>query len=178
MHKIPQFIKQNITNVKKCLEINIGERRGITDYIDFLKKDDFINYNVIYGEDSAKRFFISVLYNNTNTVTDENIKNQDHNIMTIFQRYTNEPYFFVSCGNTFIHNHDVQTYKFNNIDNKPMPTQFEHFFNLINNGQVTVTYNVNKLYNLDDEYFNIEKTLYYELYTANTSTELEPVIGL
>lgn len=169
MNKIPKFLQKNIKNINKCLEINIGERRGITDYIDFLKKDDFINnYNVIYGRDYAKRFFISVLYNEVNINTKEHDENKEtkqekEEIMTLFQRYTNEPYFFVSCGNTFIHKSDVRIHNFYNTD-KPIPKQFEYFFNLINNEQISITYNINDLYDLDDAYFDTNKTSYYELY--------------
>ena len=41
MDRIPKFIQKNIQNLNKCLEINIGQRRGVTDYIDFLKKKRF-----------------------------------------------------------------------------------------------------------------------------------------
>ena len=86
--------------------------------------------------------------------------------MTLFQRYTNEPYFFVSCGHTFIHRNDVQSHNFSNTD-KPIPKQFEDFFNLINNEQISITYNINDLYDLDDTYFDIDKTIHYELYNKN-----------
>lgn len=163
MNRIPQFIQKNIQNINKCLEINIGGRRGSTGYIDYLQKEDFINnHNIIYGYDNASRFFISLLYRKI-SLDNINKKYEDHNIMTLFQRYTNEPSFFVSCGDTFIHKSDVQTYNFSNTDN-PMPTQFDHFFNLINNKQISITYNINDVYNLYDEYFDRKKTNYYELY--------------
>jgi hypothetical protein len=82
--------------------------------------------------------------------------------MTLFQRYTNEPFFLVSCGDTFIHKNDVQTHNF--YKDKPIPEQFEHFFNLINTKQISITYNINDMYNLDDEYFDREKTICYEAY--------------
>jgi hypothetical protein len=168
MNRIPQFIQKNIKNLNKCLEINIGERRGITDYIDFLKKDDFLNnYNVIYGEDYAKRFFISVLYKEVFEKKEMKEKEEKYyNIMTLFQRYTNQPYFFVSCGHTFIYRHDVQYHNFSNTDN-PIPKQFEDFFNLINNEQISITYNINDLYDLDDAYFDRDKIIHYELYNKN-----------
>jgi hypothetical protein len=160
------------------LEINIGEKMGMTGYIDFLTKGDFTNnnnnnYNVVYGRDVTKRFFISVLYkdipnNIPNNIKDEDEdKDKDHNIMTLFQRYTNEPYFFVSCADTFIWKGDIQMHNFYNNDyhiDKYVPRQFTDFFTLINNGKINITYNANTLYELDDEYFNREKTVSYKLF--------------
>ena len=171
MLKIPQFIAKNIRNVSKCLQVDIGQKMGITDYIDFLTKEDFTNNtNVIYGRDNADRFFISALYKNItqdilNGNNESNIK--EHNIMTLFQRYSNEPYFFVSCGDTFIWKGDIQTHNFYTKDcnnNKPFPEQYANFFTLINDRELNITYNINNLYDLDDEYFNREKTVSYKLF--------------
>ena len=167
MYKIPTFITKNIVNLNKCLEINIGGRKGSTGYIDYLKKEDFTNnYNIVYGYDNATRFFISLLYRKV-IDGNENNKFDNYNIMTLFQRYTDDATFFVSCGDTFIHKNNVQTYRFNNMNNNtdnPMPEQFEHFFKLINNKQINISINVNDFYKLDDDYFNQEKILDYEVY--------------
>ena len=171
MLKIPQFIAKHIKDVSKYLQVDIGQRQGITDYIDFLTKEDFLNNtNVIYGFDNANRFFISVLFKNItqDNLNDKNESNtKEYNIMTLFQRYSNEPYFFVSCGDTFIWKGDVISYHFLKKDrniNIPLPNQYANFFRLINDGELNITYNVNKKYKLDDEYFNCEKTLCYKLF--------------
>jgi len=157
MPSIPPFIRYYIRNADNCVEINIGERRGFTDYIDFLKKEDFPNnVNVIYGRDNANRFFISVLYK---IITLDKLDNDNDNdpyiqnyyIMTLFQRYTNEPYFIVSCGGTFVNTNDVKTHTFNNINNRPLPDQFALFFALINDGEFVISDNIHffiKTYNV------------------------------
>ena len=148
--------------------MKIDERFCVNGYIDFLRKDDFANHNVIYGKDNTNRFFISVLYKQ---IRGPNYT-RDYNIMTLFQRYANEPYYFISCGDTFIYKGDIQTHHFlqNNIEN-PLPTQFQRFFQLINNTEIQIKYNVNKLYNLDDEYYDREKGLYYMLYVPEINTK-------
>jgi len=171
MLKIPHFIQKNIHNIHKCVKVDIGSKLGPTNYIDFLTKEDFINNGnrrVIYGEDVNKRFFISVLYKqifpeiNNKDIQKTNLQYKDHNIMTLFQRYTNEPSFFVSCGDTFIWKGDIKTHNFCNSVNV-IPEQFTNFFTLINNGELNITYNINDLYNLEDEYFDREKTIHYKL---------------
>ena len=175
MLKIPQFIAKHIKDISKCTQVDIGERQGITDYIDFLTKDDFVNNtNVIYGRDNADRFFISALFknitqDNLNDKNESNTKPQskEHNIMTLFQRYSNEQYFFVSCGDTFIWKGDIKPHHFLTKDcnaNIPLPNQYANFFTLINDGELKITYNVNKKYKLDDEYFDREKTICYKLF--------------
>lgn len=162
---IPNFIKKNIKSINKCLEVKIGDRFGMTGYVDFLQKEDFVNHNVIFGKDIVNRFFISVLYKDITNTGHPKTYHDDYKIMTIFQRYTNDNHFFVSCGDTFIYKGDTQTHNFlqNDID-KPIPVQFKHFFHLINDKEISITYNINKLYRLDDEYFNMEKTRHYALY--------------
>jgi hypothetical protein len=138
------------------MKVDIGNRRGMTEYIDFLNINDFIihnqmnsdtdsghEYNVtnkkascIYGDDIYNRFFISILYQ------DEDDK---VGIMTIFQRYTDDLYYFVSCGNTFFFHSDVHTANFNN-ELHNLDDQFIYFFNLINNSITTITKNI---YNSD-----------------------------
>ena len=102
---------------------------------------------------------------NTNINTDAN-ENANNSIMTLFQRYSNEPFLFFSCSDTFIMKGDIQTHNFNT--SKPIPSQFEHFFHLINNKEVNITYNINNQYKLDDDYWDREKTNCYKLfYTTN-----------
>jgi hypothetical protein len=79
-------------NLDKIPLVDIGERTGWTDYIDFLNMEDFLtkegHNNVIRGVDKYKRPFISFLYK---TVKDG--EEFDYNIVTIFQRYTDDNFW-------------------------------------------------------------------------------------
>jgi hypothetical protein len=83
------FKKENLDMIPI---VDIRDRAGMTDYIDFLNNDDFtLNFcnnekervNVIRGIDKYNRPFISFLYK---TIKDE--IEYDYNIVTIFQRYS------------------------------------------------------------------------------------------
>ena len=76
-----------ICNIKKI---------GHGDYIDFLNITNFKNTNIIRGIDKYKRPFISFLYN------------QEKNIITtLFQRYTEDKYRWVSGGRTPLYGNTI-----------------------------------------------------------------------
>ena len=99
---------------------NIGNRIGATGYIDFIKPNDFPeNCNLMYGVDIYNRNFLTYNYK------DEHGK--DH-VMTLFQRYSDQPYFFVNCCNSLANSY-VRTSNFkNNIINE----YHKYMFTLIN----------------------------------------------
>jgi hypothetical protein len=127
---IPYFLKEYLKNpsMKEC---NVHTRMGSTDYIDYITENDFkiSNTNAIYGYDCASRFFISVLYK----IQDGN-KDDFPRIMTVFQRYTNEEHFYVSCSDIFKFC-DIQTCNFSTGN---VPNSFLYFFELIKNGNVSI----------------------------------------
>ena len=130
LHKHINFNSKFILNSKNII---IGERFGLTGYIDFFRKSDFINdsykTNIIYGYDNTKRFFISILYK------DE--LNDSEKIVTFFQRYTNQTNFYVSCQNTFIWECWCATYVFTNNHYDRLEECYQILFTLINNGVAT-----------------------------------------
>jgi len=155
---IPPHIKIHINKDIDIFKIDIKNRSGDTGYIDFITKEDFpTGSNVVYGYDKFNRFFLSVLYCETK-------QPEHHHIMTIYERYSNDPHLIVSAGYKFIEN-VVATW---NLRSDTMDPQITNFFKLINNETVDVEYFDNndltyksiqyKLYdnhNDEDEYVNI-----------------------
>lgn len=74
-------------------EIDIKDRKGWTDYIDFININDFNNSNLIRGIDIFNRPFISILYTINN--------NPNPKILTIFQRYSDYKNKYAAGGNHF-----------------------------------------------------------------------------
>ena len=107
LHKYINFNSKFMLNSK---HIDIGQKCGMTGYIDFIEPSDFINENyktnIIYGYDDTYRFFISLLY--TDQLTNKT------KIVTFFQRYNGDSRFYVSCQNTFIYSSDCATCYFTN----------------------------------------------------------------
>ena len=128
LHKFIDYNKFIINAVN----LDLGDKFGFTGYIDFISKKNFINdnykTNILFGYDSANRFFISILYDIS---TVDNIK-KEYNIVTFFQRYTENIYGYVSCQKTFIYESYVQTHNFQY--NKNLGDQYEVLFDLLNNG--------------------------------------------
>jgi len=130
---IPTCISNQIGNVN-MVRVDIGNTKGRTHYIDFITKNHFPKgYSIIYGYDIYGRFFISALY----TESPENQTNQENqeSVMTLFQRYTDNANFFVTCGNTFFIGSDVRTWHTNNTNN--MDVQINNFFKMIRTGKTT-----------------------------------------
>jgi len=111
---------------------------GITGYIDYIILQNFIDHNtpIIYGIDSANRFFISLLFNKKNLDT-ENVS--EKNIITFFQRYTGEDHFFVSCQTGFENYNSCITANFNNFD-KELDNEYNILFKLLNEGSTIETF--------------------------------------
>ena len=105
---------------------NIGNKVGMTEYIDFISSTDFPEKcNLMYGVDCYSRFFLT-----------HNYKDKDNNncVMTLFQRYTDETDFFVNCSDTF-NNVGVKTSKFSL---GRINEYHQHMFDLINNESIEV----------------------------------------
>ena len=126
---IPECLKMYITNQSNLKSIFIGKRYGPTDYIDFINVRDFESRqsSVVYGYDCFQRFFISVLYTSL-TEPDKPKK-----IMTLFQRFTSNKSFFVTCGSTFLFESDVKIFEATSHGIDP---QIKDFFELINKSSV------------------------------------------
>uniref|UniRef100_A0A6C0ECJ1 Uncharacterized protein n=1 Tax=viral metagenome TaxID=1070528 RepID=A0A6C0ECJ1_9ZZZZ len=69
--------------------VYVINKYGWGDYIDFINISNFNNVNIIRGIDKWKRPFISFLYDKQNRI-----------VTTIFQRYTEDKYRWVSGGPT------------------------------------------------------------------------------
>ena len=128
---IHKYINFNSTFMLNSQHIDIGDKCGMTGYIDFIKSSDFINQNyktnIIYGYDDMSRFFISILYNDQLT--------NKTKIVTFFQRYTEDLRYYVSCQNTFIYSTHCATCRFTNNDSKKNLTEiYEILFKLMNEG--------------------------------------------
>jgi len=133
--ELPSFILNQIINKDNLTPINVNKRYGSTGYIDYIINEDFINNSdIIWGIDNAQRYFLSINYNSyINGVFNEN------NIMTIFQRYTDQKRLWVTCGKVFCNEAVV----FNFIENELNHTFnniFGLFFEIINNGKITTEY--------------------------------------
>jgi hypothetical protein len=66
--------------------LDIGCRRGGTDYIDFVKVSDMSD-RLMWGYDIHKRFFLSVRYR---------VNDGDMKVTTVFQRYSDDDRTFVN----------------------------------------------------------------------------------
>lgn len=128
LHKFIDFNKFIIN----AINLDLGDKIGFTGYIDFISKKNFINdnykTNILFGIDKANRFFISILYD----ISSLDNKIKENNIVTFFQRYTENKYGFVSCQKTFIYESYVQTHNFQYNNN--LGDQYIVLFDLLNNG--------------------------------------------
>jgi len=122
---IPSFISNYLTKPSKARYVDVNTRVGHTGYIDFIEKSDFVDTNIIYGYDSYDRFFMSILY----------LKNGNPQIMTLFQRFQEDPLKFVTCSQTI--SGVVDAHRF---DDRPLPDEYVHFFDLINNSTLYIEY--------------------------------------
>lgn len=129
------YLYNNIFNMKY---INIGNRCGATGYIDFLRYNDFVDNesNVIGGYDKYNRFFMSILYDKI----DLNKGILKNNITTIFQRYSDDMFFYVSCNNSLC---DLYT-SVNTINLKTLMVNdyYELLFDLLGYGKIEINDNL------------------------------------
>jgi len=88
------FIKElNEDIILNLRYLNIKNKISYNGYIDFIEKKDFdkLNTNIVYGYDMHDRFFLSFLFY---TKYKERVY---FKILTIFQRYSNDENFYISC---------------------------------------------------------------------------------
>lgn len=127
LHK---YINFNSTFMLNSQHIDLGEKFGITGYIDFIEISYFINANyntnIIYGYDNISRFFISILY--IDQLTNKT------KIVTFFQRYTSDSRYYVSSQSTFIYSSYCATFCFTNDFKNKLTEIYEILFKLINEG--------------------------------------------
>jgi hypothetical protein len=72
--------------------LNIGNRTGITGYLDFIKKTE-ISENVVKGKDCFNREFI--VFKSTITYNDGS---KIETFTILFQRYQNDKFVWMTCG--------------------------------------------------------------------------------
>jgi hypothetical protein len=85
---IEQGYPENLLNIIDCEKfyncpvLDLGDNVGGTCYIDFIKKEDFMNKNssILRGHDMYNRPFVSFLYKIGN----------NHKVVTFFRRYSDE----------------------------------------------------------------------------------------
>jgi len=99
MNKI--YIQQSLQNIMdyNCKILDVRERFGHTNYIDFIKQSE-VTENIMKGIDDHERPFIVfkaefVYNNNKNTKI---IKKTFHTFTTFFQRYTDNKLLWHTCG--------------------------------------------------------------------------------
>jgi hypothetical protein len=97
MHKI--YIQQSLQNIMdyNCKILDIKDRFGNTNYIDFIKQSE-VTENIMKGVDDNERPFIvfkaELVYNTNNT----NTKIIKKTFTTFFQRYTDNKLLWHTCG--------------------------------------------------------------------------------
>ena len=97
MHKI--YIQQSLQNIMdyNCKILDISDRFGDTNYIDFIKQSE-VTENIMKGVDDNERPFIvfkaELVYNTNNT----NTKIIKKTFTTFFQRYTDNKLLWHTCG--------------------------------------------------------------------------------
>ena len=132
----PHFILDNIIDEKLFLlkEMCIDGELGATGYIDFINYKYFDGNNIAYGHDRYNRFFISILY-------DIDSFKSKNNVITLFQRYSYNEYFYVTGGDDL--SIGEQTYDFKNY--KICNQVIKDFFDLINKNEIEIMkYNYEK----------------------------------
>lgn len=88
------FNKNLITQSFDSIPIlNIGEKRGWTDYIDFINLDDMKNNSLMKGKDHFGRPFFCIKLNAKYVGSDPNLIGSNNGVVgTIFKRYTDDNY--------------------------------------------------------------------------------------
>jgi len=161
---LPYFITNKIKPeiLKNIPKVNLIEH-FFTDYIDYINKYDFIKAksDIIWGYDNYRRFFISIIFNKNYNDIDRT------EVMTIFQKYTNDKYYWVSCQKTF-NKRGVCNFNFKNCFNSE-DNVFYMFFEIINNkiifslyDDMKVSYELLSQYNLKMKYILIIQRAFRE----------------
>jgi hypothetical protein len=79
----------NFTSINNLPVLDLGERVGDTQYIDFIKWDE-VTSSAMTGIDILNRPFVVVKFKIDNETSPY--------MQTFFQRYTNEPQLWMGCG--------------------------------------------------------------------------------
>ena len=70
--------------------MDVGDKNGSTDYIDYIKPTD-LSYPIMIGYDKFNRFFIALRY----------IQNENIRVVSFFQRYSDNKTYFAQGGKLF-----------------------------------------------------------------------------
>jgi hypothetical protein len=115
-------------NLKNIPELDIGNRVGYTDYIDFIKAED-MKFPIMKGVDCFRRPFLAIKVNVKYVGSDEELKKERYDLVgTIFQRYTDDKYSwaFGTCYhlNMLFWDSRIRDYDYKNIE-----TRLQKLFN-------------------------------------------------
>jgi hypothetical protein len=141
------FINFGSEFILNSQNIELGDKYGMTGYIDFIRQKHFINEhfktNIVYGYDASNRFFISILY--------YDVLVGKYKIITVFQRYSLDPTFFVSCQNTFIVSSFCATIRLTNPADvhQNVSEVYRILFKLMNDGNAKYDEDAEKIYNYE-----------------------------
>ncbi len=103
-----------------CNELTLGNRIGLTHYIDFITEDE-VEYNIMKGVDYFRRSFIVI---KTEYILQDGTKKDV--MSTFFQRYTDEYLLWCGCGFMM------------NTEGGMCINQLQLIYNLISNGYVDI----------------------------------------
>ena len=100
MNKI--YLQQSLQNIidYNCKILDVRERFGHTNYIDFIKQSE-VTENIMKGIDDHERPFIvfkAEFVYNTNNINNTNSKIIKKTFTTFFQRYTDNKLLWHTCG--------------------------------------------------------------------------------
>ena len=129
-----------ILKLKNFPELDIGDRKGSTDYIDFIKMEE-VTSPVMQGKDCYGRHFmvIKLILNNKNVI-----------LQTFFQRYSDNLGDWRGCG----HATQIIVGSGNNID--------ENMFKFINDLLDNKKIKINEEHNIDSCYHGVEVQIFDE----------------
>jgi hypothetical protein len=118
----------NIIKLYKTKQIDLGNRVGHTQYIDFINLSDFKKYetNTLRGIDIYNRPFLSLLYNN-------------NKILTLFQRYSDNKYNWTIGGDQLLGKHISSIY-FNDTISYEQDEPINIIKDLFNNDKTSYNY--------------------------------------
>ena len=111
-------------------ELDLKDRQGNTDYIDFIKEEELGENSVMKGKDKFNREFVVM-----------KVRCGDNQyFQTFFKRYSSETSIWMGCGNYGV--------KFMNTCGGMDSNQFYFLNTLVANGKITITPNEFKKYKL------------------------------
>jgi hypothetical protein len=143
---VPSYIYKFINTDKweNAQVYNIGNKKGMTDYIDFIQPRDFPEKcNLMYGIDCYNRFFLTHCYKDTS---------ENNYVMTLFQRYSDQHDFFVNGGDS-LNECGVKTSSFSS---DRVNEYHKLMFDLINNGSINIVDDYNNNLNYTSVIYNAD----------------------